>query len=277
MTKGFGGFMRRSIAIVASILCFSFGALGQGTSQTIQVGYAVITPAVPGTTGLIASETLIQTRAQDVFQVGVFPPNLATNVLLPVQISTSLAKTLGVAIANPNNIAANITLTLRRSDGTQFTATTISVLARQQIAKLLTEIFPPPPPGGFTTQVAIPAEFIGTLVITSSSPVSILGLNFRGPNYSTILVTDLAPAINLMPVIVPNVGGAGAVLFPQFVTGGGWSTEIAITNTSSTAMTVRLDVFTQAGGPLSPTLNGQTSSSFTNLVIPANGILIMAP
>src|SRR5262245_56092831 len=183
--KGFGGRMRRLIEIIAVILCFSFAGLGQGTSQTIQVGYAVITPAVPGTTGLVASETLIQTRGQDVFQVGVFPPNLATNVLLPVQISTSLARTLGIAIANPNNIAANITLTLRRADGTQFTATTLSVLARQQIAKLLTEIFLPPPPGGFTTQVPIPAEFTGTLVITSSSPVSILGLNFRGPNYST--------------------------------------------------------------------------------------------
>jgi len=268
--------MRRSMGILASILCFSFVAMGQGTSQTIQVGYAVITPAVPGTTGLIASETLVQTRAQDVFQVGVFPSNLATNVLLPVQISASLAKTLGVAIANPNNIAANITLTLRRADGTQFTTATISVLARQQTAKLLTEIFPPPPPGSFTTQVPIPAEFIGTLLITSTSPVSILGLNFRGPNYSTILVTDLASANNLMPVISPNVGGSGAVLFPQFVTGGGWSSEIAITNTSSVSMTVRLDVFTQTGGPLSLTLNGQTGSSFTNLVIPANGILVMA-
>jgi hypothetical protein len=277
MKKGFGGFMRRLIGIVASILCFSFAALGQGSSQTIQVGYAVITPAAPGTTGLVASETLIQTRGLDVFQVGVFPPNLATNVLLPVQVSASLARNVGVAIANPNNIAANIIFTLRRSDGTQFTATTISVLARQQIAKLLTEIFPPPPPGGFTTQVPIPAEFVGTLVITSSSPVSILGLNFRGPNYSTTLVTDLAPAINVMPVIAPGVGGAGALLFPQFVTGGGWSTEIVMTNISSVSMTVRLDLFTQTGGPLSLTLNGQTASSFTSLVIPANGILIMAP
>jgi hypothetical protein len=251
-------------------------AFGQGT-QSIQVGYAVITPAAPGTTGLVASETLIQTRGQDVFQVGVFPPNLATNVLLPVQISTTLARNVGIAIANPNNIAANIILTLRRADGTQFTATTISVLARQQIAKLLTEIFPPPLPGGFTTQVPIPAEFVGTLNVTSSSPVSILGLNFRGPNYSTTLVTDLSPAINLMPAILPNVGGAGALLFPQFVTGGGWSTEIAITNTSSASMTVRLDVFTQGGAPLTLTLNGQTASSFTNLVIPANGILIMGP
>jgi hypothetical protein len=102
-------------------------------------------------------------------------------------------------------------------------------------------------------------------------------LNFRGPNYSTVLVTDLAPGNFLMPIIVPNVGGAGALLFPQFVTGGGWSTEIAILNTSSASITVRLDIFTQSGVPLPVTLNGLTASSFTNLIIPANGILIVAP
>jgi hypothetical protein len=265
--------MRKLIGIFAGLVWFSVPAL----AQTIQVGYAVVTPQFPGTTGIVTSETLIQTRGQDTLQVGVFPPNLATNVLLPVQISTSLGKTLGVAIANPNNIVANITFTLRRSDGTQFAVTTISILARQQIAKLITEIFPPPASGGFTTQLPIPSEFIGTLVITSSSPVSILGLNFRGPNYSTVLVTDLAPANNLMPVIAPNVGGAGAFLFPQFVFGGGWSTEIAILNTAATSITVRVDLFTQAGAPLTATLNGQTSSSFQNLVIPANGILVIAP
>jgi hypothetical protein len=269
--------MRRLVEVLALLVCFSLVAMGQSTSQTIQVGYAVITPTFPGTTGLVATETLVQMRALETLQVSVFPPNLVTNALLPVQVSTSLGRTLGLAIANPNNIAANIVLTLRRSDGTPFSATTVSILARQQIAKLITELFPPPPPGGFTTQVPIPAEFIGTLVITSSSPVSILGLNFRGPNYSTVLVTDLTSANNLMPIIAPNVGGAGALLFPQFVTGGGWSTEIAILNTTSALIPVRVDVFSQSGAPLVVTFNGQTASSFPNLVIPANGILIIAP
>jgi hypothetical protein len=268
--------MRRIVVILIGLLCFSGAVLGQGTSQ-IQVGYAVITPPLPGTTGIAATETIIQTRATDTLQVGVFPPNLATNVLLPVQVSASIGRTLGVAIANPNNASVNVTLTLRRSDGTQFTSTLIQVLARQQMAKLITEIFPPPPPGGFSGQVAIPSEFTGTLAITSTSPVSILGLNFRGPNYSTILATDLAPANNPVPLISPTVGGAGALLFPQFVSGGGWSTEIVITNTNATSITVRLDLFTQAGAPFVVTLNGQTASSFTNLVIPANGILVIAP
>jgi hypothetical protein len=269
--------MRKLIQVIGAIVACSLSVMGQGTSQTIQVGYAVITPSVPSTPGLVATETLVQMRGPETLQVTVFPPNLATNVLLPVQVSTTLGRNLGVAIANPNNIAANIIFTIRRSDGTQFSVTTVSILARQQIAKLITELFPPPPVGGFTTQTPIPSEFTGTLVITSSSPVSILGLNFRGPNYSTVLATDLSPAINLMPIIVPSVGGAGALLFPQFVVGGGWSTEIAITNTNSALITVRLDIFTQSGAPLTVTLNGQTVSSFTNLTIPPNGILIMAP
>src|SRR5262245_17965755 len=269
--------MRRLVGVLALLECFCLAAIAQSASQTTLVGYAVITPTFPGTTGLVATETLIQTRVVDTLQLSVFPPNLMTNALLPVQFSTSLGRTLGVAIANPNNIAATIVFTLRRSDGTPFAATTISILARQQVSKLITELFPPPPSGSFTTQAPLPSEFIGTLVITSSSPVSILGLNFRGPNFSTVLVTDLAPANNLMPIIVPNVGGVGALLFPQFVIGGGWSTEFAITNVTSAPITVRVDVFTQSGAPFTVTFNGQTASSFTNLVIPSNGILILAP
>ena len=79
--------MRRLVGILGGLVCFSVAAMGQGTSQTVQVGYAVITPPSPGITGIVASETLVQTRAQDTLQVGVLPPNLATNALLPVQSS----------------------------------------------------------------------------------------------------------------------------------------------------------------------------------------------
>jgi hypothetical protein len=200
------------------------------------------------------------------------------NGSLPIEQSVRLGKTLGVAILNPNPGAANTTLTVRRTDGTQLTTTTtMTVLARQQVARLITELFPPPASGGFSSQVAIPAEFTGTLVIASTSPVAIIGLNFRGLNQSAVAVTDLTPTNTPVPIILPNVGGLGAVLLPQFVTGGGWSTEVLITNTSSTSLTVRLDVFTTAGNPFVVTLNGQTASSFTNLVIPGNGLLVMAP
>jgi hypothetical protein len=248
------------------------------TSSTIQVGYAVITPSTPASGAFTALETLNQTRTADTLQVSVFAPDLVSNAVVPVEVSATLQKNLGIAIANPNPSSANLTLTLRRSDGMQFTTATISLLARQQVARLVTEIFAGPAPGGFGSQLAIPAEFNGTLLINSSSPVSILGLRFRGANFSTIPVTNLMPStITPTPVIALGIGGLGALVFPQFATGGGWSTEFGITNLLSTAVTVRIDVFTPEGSPLSVRLNGVTASSFTNLVVPGNGFLVIAP
>ena len=66
-------------------------------------------------------------------------------------------------------------------------------------------------------------------------------------------------------------------MLPQFVTGGGWTTEIEIVNTTVSDLTVRLDVFSPDGTPLTVKLNGITASSFTNLIVPANGLLKIAP
>jgi hypothetical protein len=68
-----------------------------------------------------------------------------------------------------------------------------------------------------------------------------------------------------------------AVLFPQFVTGDGWATEIEITNTTANSLTVRVDLFTQDGVPLPVRLNGVTASTFPNLIVPANGLLKLRP
>jgi hypothetical protein len=258
--------MRGLVATLGAILFSAVAGFSQGAPQTVQVGYAVVTPASPIAAGLDVFETFVQTRSQDTLEVGVFPTNLITNALVPVDVSRSLLKTLGIAIGNPFNSAAIVTMTLRTSDGTQLTVGTITVPAHQQISKMVTEFF-----------IAIPSEFTGTMVISSTSPVSMVGLAFRGLNFSTIPLTDLAPTSILFPAISFGVGGLGAVLFPQFVTGGGWATEISIVNTTAGNLTVRLDLFAQDGTPLTVNLNSQTSSNFTNLVVPANGRLTVAP
>jgi len=89
-------------------------------------------------------------------------------------------------------------------------------------------------------------------------------------------VTNLSGNVGPLPPI-GNGGGPGAVLLPQFVVGGGWATEIVMMNTGTVNLTVRVDLFNGNGSPLSATLNGQTASSFTNLSIPAGGVLTLAP
>jgi hypothetical protein len=196
-----------------------------------------------------------------------------TNAVLPVEVSHASSINVGIAIVNPNSAQVTVAMTLRRSDGTLFSQSSINIATRRQISELLTELFPTPPQGGFTGQVPVPAEFSGTLVLTSTAPISILGLRLRGQTHSTLTVTDLAPLNNPVPAISTGIGGSGSVIATQVVTGEGWATEIEVMNTTASSLTIRMDVFTPDGTPLSVTLNGVTASSFPNLVVPANGLL----
>jgi len=246
----------------------------------IQSGYAVITPIAATTsgtvTGLVAFETFGLRNAGPggaALQAGVLPPDLTTNAILFVDSNGRLSKNLAVAVVNPNSSNTNVTMTLRKSDGTSLATATVPVPARQQVSKYMTELF--------SSQSAVPAEVTGTLAITSTGtsglPVSVIGLRWRGLNFSTLPVTNLTPASGPLPSIATGVGGAGAILLPQFAAGGGWATEIVLANTASTAINARVDLFKSDGTPLTTRLNGQSGTSFTGITIPAGGVFVLAP
>lgn len=239
-------------------------------SGPIQAGYAVVTPVVATTSGLVVFETFgFRRGGSDASQAGVLPPDLTTNAIMFVQSSGRLSRNLGVAIVNPGTSSVNVTMTLRKDDGTQLGTATVPVPSHTQVSKFVTELF--------ASQASVPSDVTGTLAITSTGgPISVIGLRFRGANFSTLPVTNLSTTAAL-PTIATGVGGAGAILLPQFAAGGGWATEINIVNPGSTSVTVRLDLFKADGTALSTALNGQTGSSFTNLTIPAGGVLTFAP
>src|SRR5262249_4292900 len=72
------------------------------------------------------------------------------------------------------------------------------------------------------------------------------------------------------------IGGANAILLPQFAIGGGWATQIALVNTSGTLATGRIDIFDSNGQPLAVSLNGSTKSTF-KYFITAGGTFVLAP
>jgi hypothetical protein len=80
-----------------------------------------------------------------------------------------------------------------------------------------------------------------------------------------------------VPQIGTGIGGMGAVLLPQFVAGGGWATEIVITNLGPDSLTIRVDLFKPDGTSRVVRLNGQSANSFSNLTVPARGVLVLAP
>jgi hypothetical protein len=272
----------RKTWVALTVLVFSFsGMLAFGRQQaqitefehhddreaTVQPGYAVITSSSTST-NLVAFATFGLRFGLGTNQAGVLPSSLTTNAILFVDINGRLGKNLGVAIVNPNASSTNVTMTLRKSDGTQLAATTITVAALQQTSKFVTELF--------SGQPSVPREFTGTLAITSTSPVSVIGLRFRWYNFSTLPVTNLSTPAPI-PQISAGIGGPGAILLPQFVAGGGWGTEIVIVNTGTTSQAVRVDLFKPDGTALKATLNGTTASSFTDIVIPGGGVFVLAP
>ncbi len=236
-------------------------------SNTTKAGYAVITPA-SGSTGLVGFETFGQSHGSDVIQAGVLPSELITHAVMFVNTSDRLARNLGIAFTNPTSSPASISLTLRDEDGVTVATANLSLAGFHQTARFVTELF--------SVNKSLLRDLTGTLEIVSDNPIAVVGLRFRGINFSTLPVTRLSlPAA--LPVISAGIGGPDAVILPQFAAGGGWASEIVIANTSAAKITVRVDLFDPNGQPLVATLNGQTGSSFLNLEIPAGGVITLAP
>lgn len=215
---------------------------------------------------LVVFETLSSETGADAPQAGVFAGTMTTQTVLFAMVSASRAADVGIAIVNPGSTAANVTLTLRLgADGTVMSTKTIVVGEHHQMSGFISQLF------AYPTQ--LPLDFDGSLAITSDNPVAVIGLRFLGTRFSTIPITSLS-SLSPVPEVGPGVGGTGAVILPQFASGGGWSSEIVLINTTSKSMTVRIDLFKQDGTPLTTSFNRQSQSSFQNIVIPAEGVLL---
>jgi hypothetical protein len=244
----------------------------------IQVGYAIITPVVntSGAAKMAVFATFgLREGLTGATQAGVLPSGLTTDAVLFVDTDGALQKNLGVAIVNPNGGPGpeNVTLTLRGSDGNLLpnaNPLVVPVPSHQQVSKFVTELF--------ANQQSVPKSFTGTLTVTSTNPVSVIGLRFRGANFSTLPITNVVPNSGPITSYPPGIGGTNSVLLPQFAAGGGWATEIVIVNNDTADITVRADLFKQDGTALSAALNGQPpASSFTNIVVPHGGVYVLAP
>jgi hypothetical protein len=260
-----------TLILLASVAAFSQGRDDHNDLVPVETGWAVVTP-VSGT-GMVVFETLGLRRTAETTQTGLIPGALTTNAVLFVSSSGRLNRNLGVAVANPNSTSVSITLTLRRDDGTTAATRTLTIPPLQQISQFTTELF--------AGQSVTPADFMGTMTITSTGGgVAVIGLRFRsyvtGANFSTVPVTSLSGA-GAVPTIAAGIGGAGAVVLPQFAANGGWATQIVIANTSTASLTVRVDIYRPDGTALRAALNGQTNNAFTNIVIPAGGVVSLAP
>jgi hypothetical protein len=87
-------------------------------------------------------------------------------------------KSRGVALANPNNTAPNVTLTLKDSNSIQLAQTSMTIPAMGHMAGHAADLFP-----------AIPAgEFQGKIEVLSTQPLAGLTLRQRGSVFTSLPV-----------------------------------------------------------------------------------------
>ena len=178
------------------------------TSEVVQTGFAVVTPVSGGGAGLAVTETFSQQVGGTLFQATVLPSPLATITSVVVNTNPATGANTGVAIVNPNDATATVTLSLRDQGGNTLSTRTITVGGRQQIPRFVTELFSGTP--------ELVSPFIGSLVVNSDLATGVLGLQFVGPSFTALptsvqltgVTTFAAGNVGTTTTIISGVPGA---------------------------------------------------------------------
>ncbi len=251
----------------------ALGGLLAGASQALaqtalRVGYVIVTPAFGDSSRLTAFETFRFRGNTSTPQASVLDSALATNVSLFVAVDILSGRNSGLSVVNPGNASTAVDLILYRANGSVLSTQRVVIPGGRQISLFLTELFAREP--------ELHSSFTGLLNLISSSPVGVVALRFQDEDFSPVPLVFNLPFVSTVPPRLNGAGGPGAQLLPQFATGAGWASEIVLSNTSIGPITVRVDLFDQAGGPLTTATTRGNGSSFTGITIPPNGVVVLA-
>jgi hypothetical protein len=239
----------------------SFGQVGP-----LRTGFAVVTPLTGSKLTFSVTETFTERVEGSVVHSSVQPSPLVTLTSMVVTLDPASAINTGIAIVDPFDLAATVTLTLVNQQGVIIGGRTVIVGARQQRSRFLTEVFAGVP--------ELTHSFTGQLFINSNVPVGILALAFSGPFFTALPATQLSGnnvfgGDDSLGTIFNNIAVAGVLLLPQIAAGGGWASTITIANTSTLPQSVRVDFFDSTGGPLALAIG----STIPNTVIQPGGVV----
>jgi hypothetical protein len=238
-----------------------FAFCGQGFGQRfasgnlpnpdiLQIGYAIVSPLAGSGTGLLAFEEITKQTAGTAFIGTILPSPLVTNTMLTVTSQGFAGEDTGIAIVNPNDLSANVTLTLRNHEGIIVQTRTIILQPRQHVADFLAGFFGSEPLG-----------ITGLLSISSSSPIGVIAVIFRGDDFAD---SPSTAQLGLTSVSFPSP----LILFPHWASGAGWATRVVISNTAFILQTVQVDFYSSAGTLL---------VSVRNVNIPGGGVAVVSP
>jgi hypothetical protein len=289
--------VRLLIRVLLAVACSGCLLAAFAQNSTFRSGFGVVTPFAGNVSALIATETLRNESGTGISQAIVAPSVLLTSVSVLVPVGPMTGNTTAIAIANPSMGSGSVNLVLTNASGAIVLNSTIVLGPRGQFSRFLNEFFPAQP-DQFSTPLL--------LTMSSEIPVALVAFNFRGNDFTWIPLTSLSfptpvpvqqpttsltpsvpsppfgpggmpvPIVTFSPPIIPtgppaqttaSIGGGPSLVFPQVVTGGGWSTEMAVGNTSTASLSIRIDFFDP---------NGKAVSSFTNVSVPPLGVVFLS-
>ncbi len=208
-----------------ALFCFVY------SQSALQVGYAVIT-AGSGSSTPVGTALFTFTNAAGVMiwqaGVGAAEPIRSGRIFVDQQGRRS-----AVAIVNPSDQKASLTLVLRDASGKEVNRKNQALAARQHLALFVDELFP-----------NLPLTFIGSLTFESDQKLAAITLResrnvLDEPIYATLPVIDMSapPA-------------TGSIVFPQIGAGSNLSTQLVLINRSSQRIGGMIQLIGSDGTPL---------------------------
>src|SRR5688572_1060225 len=123
------------------LIFFSVATAFAQTGTPVQTGFAAVTPVVGSGGGLMVFGRFAYRSGDELFQSTVWAGSVVTASALVVSSDSSSGQNTGIAIVNPGNFTAQITLTLRNQRGSIVGPRTIVLRAHEQISRFVSELF----------------------------------------------------------------------------------------------------------------------------------------
>jgi hypothetical protein len=180
---------------------------------------------------------------------------------LMIVVDTTSGKNSGYAVCNPSgDTTANMTLELRKMDGSPVASATKTLYPQFQMAEFVTQTFP-----GATTQ-----NFKGVLVISSSTaPISVITLRTQSLNYTSFpAVPEVNASDTAEDLLFARLGdGVFGTLKLQ--------TTFYLQNNSDDPVNATVHMYSAAGGAFAVKIGATRASEFA-VTVPAGGAVELA-
>jgi len=257
-----------SVAVTAPL------PISEVESGDIRTGYIVVTPETGSVAPSVTVTYGLVKDARVLSQAGILSASLSTDATLFVDVVRAGQRNLGIAFVNPNQTSITLTASLQGEDGLLVGQPTTFVLPGYgHLARFVDEL---------VRAAELSTAFRGSVRVQSSSlQFAMMGLRFTEIEFSTMPVAATTVSMGVPTRMLTSgdtgtVGGAMALIFPQFTMGGGWNTQVALVNSTGTTMKGRIDVFGSDGTPLIVRWNGAARSTFTYTLTP-RATMLFAP